>query len=58
LKVSMDGLAARDRLVLGLCCERGLPAAVTMAGGYARQVDDIVAIHTQTIRIAAEMARG
>jgi acetoin utilization deacetylase AcuC-like enzyme len=56
LKVSMAGLAARDRLVLGLCRERGLPVAVTMAGGYAREVDDIVAIHLQTVRIAAEMA--
>lgn len=56
LKLSMDGLAARDRFVLGLCRSEGLPVAVTMAGGYAREVEDIVAIHTQTVRIAAEMA--
>lgn len=58
LKVSMAGLAARDRLVLGLCREQGLPVAVTMAGGYAREVNDIVTIHTQTVRIAAELAGG
>lgn len=56
LKLSMDGLAARDRFVLGLCRTEGLPVAVTMAGGYAREVEDIVAIHVQTVRIAAEMS--
>jgi acetoin utilization deacetylase AcuC-like enzyme len=56
LKLSMEGLAARDRFVLGLCRAEGLPVAVTMAGGYAHNVEDIVAIHTQTVRIAAEIA--
>ena len=42
--------------MLGLCRAEGLPVAVTMAGGYAREVEDIVAIHTQTVRIAAEIA--
>lgn len=55
LKVSMEGLATRDRFVLGLCREQRLPVAITMAGGYARQVEDIVAIHLQTVRIAAEL---
>ncbi len=55
LKVSMEGLAARDRLVLNLCRDYRLPAVVTMAGGYARDVNDIVAIHLQTVHIAAKM---
>jgi hypothetical protein len=42
--------------VLGLCRAEGLPVAVTMAGGYAHEVEDIVAIHMQTCRIAAEIA--
>jgi hypothetical protein len=29
-----------------------------MAGGYARDVADIVDIHAQTVRIAAEMQRA
>lgn len=29
----------------------------TMAGGYARNVEDIVSIHLQTVRIAVEMWR-
>jgi acetoin utilization deacetylase AcuC-like enzyme len=58
LSVSMAGLEQRDRLVLGLCREYGLPVAITMAGGYARQVEDIVAIHLQTVRAAAEFSRN
>ncbi len=54
LALTMDGLAARDRLVLSMCRNAGLPVAVAMAGGYAKNVEDIAAIHTQTVRIAAE----
>ena len=56
LALTKDGLAARDRWVLQRCHEERLPVAVVMAGGYARQVEDIVDIHLQTVRIAAEMA--
>jgi acetoin utilization deacetylase AcuC-like enzyme len=61
LALTMKGLAQRDRLVLARCQEAGLPVAVLMAGGYGRRVEDTVAIHFQTVRIAAEMsaaARG
>jgi hypothetical protein len=53
--VSKAGLARRDALVFGLCREWGLPVAVTMAGGYAPDVEDIVDIHLQTLKIAAEI---
>jgi acetoin utilization deacetylase AcuC-like enzyme len=53
MALTMAGLEARDRLVLGLCHEARIPAAVVMAGGYAKDVRDIVAIHLQTVRIAA-----
>jgi acetoin utilization deacetylase AcuC-like enzyme len=56
MKVTMEGLAARDRIVLGLCREAGLPVSIAMAGGYAPDVEDIVAIHLQTIRTAATFA--
>lgn len=57
LRVSMAGLAARDALVLGACRTAGTPVAVTMSGGYAPDVDDIVAIHLQTVRAAASLAQ-
>lgn len=56
MAISMAGLAARDRLVMRLCKEAALPVAVTMGGGYARDVDDIAAIHTETVRAAREIA--
>ncbi|HEX2205785.1 MAG TPA: histone deacetylase [Longimicrobium sp.] len=55
LGMSKEGLLERDRLVLGLCRERGLPTAITMAGGYARDTEDTVDIHVATIRTAVEM---
>ena len=57
LAVSKHGLAQRDRIVLDLCRDAGLPLAIVMGGGYARDVDDIVDIHLQTIRIASELTR-
>jgi len=55
LSLTRAGLARRDRFVLGLCRKAGVPVAVTMAGGYARNTDDTVAIHLQTLRVAAEL---
>jgi acetoin utilization deacetylase AcuC-like enzyme len=55
MALTMEGLAARDRIVLDLCYGARIPTAVTMAGGYAKNVEDIVAIHLQTVRIAAEI---
>ncbi len=55
MAVSMAGLAARDRLVLGLCKAAALPVAVTMGGGYARDVEDIAEIHMATVRAAREL---
>lgn len=52
MSVSIGGLAERDRIVFRLCAEAGLPVAVAMAGGYAKNVDDIVTIHAQTVRLA------
>jgi acetoin utilization deacetylase AcuC-like enzyme len=52
------GLARRDRLVLESCRQAGLPVVITMAGGYARDIEDMVDIHTETLRIATEMDKG
>ncbi len=52
LALTKDGLAARDRLVMGMLRDAGLPVAVTMGGGYASDIDDIVSIHLETVRIA------
>ena len=54
LAVSREGLRERDRTVFSLCRARGLPVAVTMAGGYARDLQDTVEIHIATVREAAD----
>ena len=53
LKLTIDGLRARDELVLRRCRDAGLPVVITMSGGYAPDIDDIVTIHANTIRVAA-----
>jgi acetoin utilization deacetylase AcuC-like enzyme len=58
LKVSIDGLRIRDRLVFDACRERGIPVAIAMSGGYCPDVDAIVTIHTNTIREAVHSCRS
>jgi acetoin utilization deacetylase AcuC-like enzyme len=55
LSVTKAGLAERDRLVLEACRDRGIPVAVSMAGGYARNVEDTVDVHFQSIKRAASL---
>jgi acetoin utilization deacetylase AcuC-like enzyme len=54
LKLSIDGLRSRDEIVLGTCAAEGLPVAISMSGGYATDVDAIVTIHANTIRVAVQ----
>jgi acetoin utilization deacetylase AcuC-like enzyme len=55
LAVSKEGLAERDRIVLEGCRGRGIPVAVTMAGGYAREISETVEIHLNSVLRAAAM---
>ena len=58
IAISKDGLAERDRIILRTCHERRIPVAVTMAGGYARNIQATVDIHIRTVRAAFQAARG
>lgn len=53
LALTKPGLAERDRLVFDACRRAGLPLAITMAGGYARNILDTVDIQARTIHLAA-----
>lgn len=55
LSLTMEGLTARDRFVFSLLRERKVPVAVTLAGGYARNVEDTVTIHVNTVKAAASV---
>ena len=52
LKLTQRGLLARDELVLGTLHARGIPVAIAMAGGYARDIEDSVGIHARTVQSA------
>lgn len=52
LRLSRDGLRERDRMVIAAVRAAGLPLVVTLAGGYARHVEDTVAIHAATVEEA------
>lgn len=52
LALTKAGLAKRDRLVLAHLKKNRLPVAISMAGGYAPYIHDIVDIHFQTIEAA------
>ena len=56
LGLTIDGLRRRDRLVLDACRRRGVPVAVTLAGGYAFDTDDTIDIHCNTVREAIRCA--
>ena len=57
LKLSLHGLESRDHMVFEKARAKNIPVAVTLAGGYARNLEDTVRIHASTIRLAKEFAR-
>ena len=56
LALTKRGLSERDRKVFEEVRRRGIPVATTLAGGYARRVEDTVRIHVNTILAAREVA--
>jgi acetoin utilization deacetylase AcuC-like enzyme len=56
LSLSIEGLMRRDRMVFEKAQKKGIPCVVTLAGGYARRVEDTVRIHANTVRVAKEFA--
>jgi acetoin utilization deacetylase AcuC-like enzyme len=56
LSLTKEGLKQRDRQVFEEARRRGTPVATTLAGGYARRVEDTVRIHVNTILAAQEVA--
>jgi acetoin utilization deacetylase AcuC-like enzyme len=56
LSLTRAGLKLRDMGVFTAARKRGIPVATTLAGGYARRVDDTVQIHVNTIVAARDTA--
>src|SRR5580698_10703846 len=55
LSLTMEGLKRRDELVFRVVRARDIPVTVTFAGGYARNVEDTVTIHCNTVIAAKEV---
>ncbi len=55
LALTLEGLRKRDELVFRVAKARNIPVMVTYAGGYAREVEDTVTIHCNTIIAAREV---
>jgi len=53
LALTFDGLLRRDAMVLAACRDVGIPVAITIAGGYGRDVHDTVRVHVNTARLAS-----
>ena len=57
LSLTKKGLMERDRRVFQEARRRRIPVVTTLAGGYARRVEDTVRIHVNTILAALDAAR-
>ena len=55
LALTIEGLKQRDRTVFRSAQSAGAPIFSVFAGGYARQLEDTVTIHTNTVLAAAEV---
>lgn len=54
LKLTFDGLEARDRRVMDWAWQRRLPLAFAMAGGYGTDLEATVQVQMNTYRVALE----
>jgi acetoin utilization deacetylase AcuC-like enzyme len=48
LKLSFEGLMARDHMVLGWAWQKRIPLAMAMAGGYGKEIADTVQVQINT----------
>jgi acetoin utilization deacetylase AcuC-like enzyme len=55
LSLTIEGLKRRDELVFRVAQARNIPVMVTYAGGYAKNVEDTVTIHCNTVIAAKEV---
>jgi len=57
LELSITGLMERDEMVYRFARNNGYPVMTTLAGGYARQLEDTVTIHVNTALAAKDVFR-
>jgi len=55
LSLTIEGLKERDALVFRIAKAENIPVMVTLAGGYAQELEDTVTIHCNTVVAAKEV---
>ena len=55
LKLTSEGLMARDRMVFDATKKMGVPIVITMGGGYSKPIELTARAHANTYRVAAEV---
>ena len=55
LALTMEGLRRRDEFVLNACRAAQIPVVTVMSGGYAKDIQDTVEIHCNTIRAVRDI---
>jgi acetoin utilization deacetylase AcuC-like enzyme len=55
LNLSQEGLMERGTIIIGEARKRKIPVVICLAGGYAFDVQDTVAIHINTVRVARKV---
>ncbi|MBI2751234.1 MAG: histone deacetylase [Burkholderiales bacterium] len=57
LKLTVQGMRARDQRVFDWCHARRLPVVLLMAGGYGVRIEETVAVQVNTYRVALDSWR-
>jgi len=52
LQLSLEGLKERDRVIIEAAHRSKVPLVILLAGGYAFDIEDTVAVHINTIQVA------
>jgi acetoin utilization deacetylase AcuC-like enzyme len=58
LQLTHEGLRRRDEFVLRACRDAGIPVAITLGGGYGKDIQDTVEAHCNTVRSARAVFDG
>jgi acetoin utilization deacetylase AcuC-like enzyme len=58
LNLTMEGLRQRDEIVLDFARTEDIPIVTVMSGGYAKDINDTVEIHCNTIRAVKKIFYG
>ncbi len=58
LGLSIEGCKMRDQITFAEAHKRNIPVAVSMGGGYAEKISDIIEAHSNTFRVAFDVFEG